>query len=184
MEHVKWQDKMNSIPIKEDANSAWREMEMLLNQHLPISEPTASSASLKIIVAKLASMLGYLLPVAAMITAGTYIIVPKIKENKRVTHSNTETPNKQKKTPLVKAPDTVSKQKDTLDRIIVVPDSLSRPILKPKPRKRVRVETPDTATKFNTKPKSRVRRVIDTVRKEDIPASPPSRARNRKIVKS
>lgn len=197
MEHVNWKDKMNSIPIKEDPDSAWKEMEVLLNQHLPIARPSASGVTMKTIVAKLVSMLGYVLPAAAMITAGTYIIVPKIKENKRVIHSNTEIPKKKKNTPLVKIFDTVPKQKDTLERVIAVPDSMPQPIVKPKARKRLPVKTSatqlepsttvkatDTVTKFNTKPKSRARRVMDTVRKEDSPANPASRARNKKIVKS
>ncbi len=128
MEHVKWQNKMNSIPIKEDVDDSWKEMEALLNHYHPVMEfTTASKGTLKVIIAKLASMLGYVLPAAAMITVGTYVITPKTSENKRTINSNTRAPKKQQiGTPLHQTPDTALKEKDTLSRLIVVSDSLKQ----------------------------------------------------------
>ncbi|MCJ0742214.1 hypothetical protein [Pedobacter montanisoli] len=77
-----WQTKIDSIPLPENSDQAWEDMEALLNTHYPVTEPVRTGGVLKIVMTKLFSMLGYVLPAAAMVTVGTYMIIPT-KDNEK-----------------------------------------------------------------------------------------------------
>ena len=68
-----WRKKLNELPVKEDADLAWSEMNKLLDEHMP--EPNSGNGATKIWGVKLVSLLGYILPAAAMIGGITYVSV-------------------------------------------------------------------------------------------------------------
>lgn len=68
-----WRKKLNELPVKEEADSAWVNMNKLLDAHMPANN--SASNTIKSFGAKLISLLGYIVPAAAMIGTVTYVSV-------------------------------------------------------------------------------------------------------------
>jgi len=83
-----WLKKLSKLPLKEDAGSAWAGMKDMLDAQMPVSHGgsggSGTAATTKPFVAKLASLLGYALPVAAAIGVTTYIVMPIVIKPKEV----------------------------------------------------------------------------------------------------
>ena len=66
-----WRKKLNDLPVKDDADMAWLEMNQLLDKHMPNSGGGGSGIK-KFIGAKAVSLLIYILPAAAMVGTVSY----------------------------------------------------------------------------------------------------------------
>ena len=85
--HKLWLKKLDQYPLKDDAASSWTEMQALLNEHLPINNEPASKKPGKFSGTTIVSMLGFVLPAAAMIGAITFVAVKHPFKNK-VSHKH------------------------------------------------------------------------------------------------
>ncbi|WP_295767558.1 hypothetical protein [uncultured Mucilaginibacter sp.] len=77
-----WRKKLNELPVRADADAAWLGMQKMLDVHLPVQPPaTTAPAVTKPLIAKVISVVGYVLPAAAMVGAATWFAVkPPIKQ--------------------------------------------------------------------------------------------------------
>ncbi|MVN90958.1 porin family protein [Mucilaginibacter aquatilis] len=77
-----WRKKLKELPVKTDADAAWLGMQKILDVHLPVQTPaTAAPAVTKPLIAKVISVIGYVLPAAAMVGAATWFAVkPPVKQ--------------------------------------------------------------------------------------------------------
>jgi hypothetical protein len=86
-----WLKKLSKLPVKEDAGSAWAGMKDMLDAQMPVSNTGNNSGgshgngsnggntvATKPFTAKLISLLGYALPVAAAIGVTTYLVSPVV----------------------------------------------------------------------------------------------------------
>lgn len=86
-----WLKKLSKLPLKEDAGSAWAGMKDMLDARMPVSNGGGKSdgsssggsngggtVATKPFAAKLVSLLGYALPVAAAIGVTTYLVSPVV----------------------------------------------------------------------------------------------------------
>jgi len=80
--HKLWLKKLDQYPLKDDAASSWKEMQDLLDEHLPISNELVSKKPGKFSGTTIVSMLGFVLPAAAMIGAITFVAVKHPFKNK------------------------------------------------------------------------------------------------------
>jgi hypothetical protein len=80
--HKLWLKKLDQYPLKDDAASSWTEMQALLNEHLPINTEPDSKKPGKFSGTTIVSMLGFVLPAAAMIGAITFVAVKHPFKNK------------------------------------------------------------------------------------------------------
>ncbi|QJD95862.1 outer membrane beta-barrel protein [Mucilaginibacter robiniae] len=71
--HKLWRKKLDSLPVQNNADSAWADMSKLLDEHLPAANTGAGNKLVKPFGTKLISLLGYIVPAAAMVGAGTYL---------------------------------------------------------------------------------------------------------------
>lgn len=86
--HKLWLKKLSELPLKEDADSAWAGMKDVLDKQLPVSSSaghggSAGSSAAKPFIAKLVSLVGYALPVAAAIGVTTYFVAPLVIKPKQ-----------------------------------------------------------------------------------------------------
>jgi len=120
--HKLWKKKLNELPVETDLDSAWSEMQSILDKNLPLSDLPKSEGLTKTIGDKIVSMLGYILPAAAMMVGLIYFFAKQPKAEKTI---NTKEINKNS---LLKAADTL-KEIDSAKSINIVPfqvkDSLS-----------------------------------------------------------
>lgn len=93
-----WLKKLSKLPLKEDAGSAWAGMKDMLDAQMPVSNVGGNSdgssnggsggdggggtVATKPFAAKLVSLLGYALPVAAAIGITTYLVSPVVMKPK------------------------------------------------------------------------------------------------------
>lgn len=85
-----WHKKLDNLPVKGDAASAWANMQQMLDAHLPVSGmPAASPVAAKSVVAKIVSMAAYVLPAAAMIGTATWFAVKPSAKQKITSKPNT-----------------------------------------------------------------------------------------------
>ncbi|ETZ19642.1 hypothetical protein [Pedobacter sp. V48] len=96
-----WKKKLNELPVDVDLNTAWSEMQSILDKDLPLADFPKGRTPVKTFTGKIVSMLGYILPVAAMIVGITYFT---IKSSKKEKPSITKHINKNS---LLKVPDTL-----------------------------------------------------------------------------
>ncbi|WP_214227045.1 outer membrane beta-barrel protein [Pedobacter sp. B4-66] len=89
--HKLWKKKLNELPVETDLNSAWSEMQSILDNSLPLRDLPKGDGLAKTIGNKIVSMLGYILPVAAMIAGLTYFATKQPKVEKSI---NTKQINK------------------------------------------------------------------------------------------
>lgn len=86
-----WLKKLSKIPLKEDSGSAWAGMKDMLDAQMPVSSSGGNGSNGgsggnagtgtvagKPFVAKLVSLVGYALPVAAAIGVTTYLVLPVV----------------------------------------------------------------------------------------------------------
>ncbi|NRF38750.1 outer membrane beta-barrel protein [Pedobacter foliorum] len=97
--HKLWKKKLNELPVEIDLNSAWSEMQSILDHNLPLSDLPKSDGLAKTIGNKIVSMLGYILPAAAMIAGLIYFTTKQPKAEKSI---NAKQINKNS---LLKTPD-------------------------------------------------------------------------------
>lgn len=97
-----WLKKLNQLPVKGDVNTSWANMKEILDLQLPVNPGqqtlgnqghqlpgnsiAGSSQAVKTLGAKIVSILGYVLPAAAMIGAVTYVSLPPAIKEKNVAH--------------------------------------------------------------------------------------------------
>jgi len=80
--HKLWLTKLNDLPLKDDENTAWADMEQMLDQQLPVSNSAAGTPAPKPAGTTLGSYLGYIASAAAMIGAAAYFIVNPPEQDK------------------------------------------------------------------------------------------------------
>ncbi|WP_183562787.1 outer membrane beta-barrel protein [Mucilaginibacter sp. SP1R1] len=78
--HKLWRQKLDKLPVKQDAGAAWANMKGMLDKSMPVSGVTARPV--KPLGAKLSSLLTYIVPVAAILGTGVYFLQLKHKTNK------------------------------------------------------------------------------------------------------
>lgn len=81
--HKLWLKKLNQYPVKEGAASSWAEMQALLNEHMPVNGGPNFKKPGRFSGSTLVSMLGFVLPAAAMIGAITFVAVKHPFKNKQ-----------------------------------------------------------------------------------------------------
>lgn len=72
---------MEELPLPGDPDTAWAEMQSILDKDPLLKSPEKGSPAAKIIGSKLATILGYILPAAAMISTVTYLVVKQPKHD-------------------------------------------------------------------------------------------------------
>jgi hypothetical protein len=77
-----WKKKLNELPVDVDLNTAWSEMQSILDKDLPMGDLPKGGDPVKTFTSKIVSMLGYILPVAAMIIGITYFTIKSPKKEK------------------------------------------------------------------------------------------------------
>lgn len=75
-----WLKKLSNLSLKEDSGSAWAGMKDMLDAQMPVSSSGGNGGTVagKPFVAKLVSLIGYVLPVAAAIGVTTYLVLPVV----------------------------------------------------------------------------------------------------------
>ena len=76
-----WLKKLSKLPLKEDSGSAWTGMKDLLDAQMPVSSSggnAGTGTAGKPFIAKLVSLIGYALPVAAAIGVIIYLLLPVV----------------------------------------------------------------------------------------------------------
>lgn len=84
--HKLWRKKLTELPLKEDAGSAWIGMKGMLDTQMPIHSGLGNAAGThvaKSLVTKIATLLVYVLPAAAMIGTTVYFTAPIITKQKQ-----------------------------------------------------------------------------------------------------
>jgi hypothetical protein len=115
-----WRKKLDNYPLKEDADASWAQMHGLLDEHLPVNGLSANKKPGKFFGSTVVSMLGFILPAAAMIGALTYVAVKHPFKNKEINkHHHYNITSKRLKGTI--AGDSLDKTSDTLK-----PDSATR----------------------------------------------------------
>jgi len=112
-----WKKKLNELPLDVNLSTAWSEMQSILDKDLPMGDLPKGGAPIKTFTSKIVSILGYILPVAAMIVGITYFTIkfPKKEKPSITKHIN--------KNSLLKVPDTlkdVESVKDTLSSNVTI----------------------------------------------------------------
>lgn len=77
--HKLWRKKLTELPLKEDAGSAWAGMKNMLDAQMPVNSGIGHAAGTHIAksaVTKIAALLVYILPAAAMIGTAVYFTAP------------------------------------------------------------------------------------------------------------
>ena len=97
-----WKKKLEELPVNLDANKAWSEMEQLLSQQMPLSNPANSSAAgkslaSKTIYSKITTLLVYILPIAVIVSAAAYLLIKNNEAKPKVINIQ-KTKNKQQDT--------------------------------------------------------------------------------------
>ena len=82
--HKLWRKKLDEHPLRENADTSWVEMQALLEQHLPANNEPGNTKRTKFFGSTVVSMLGFILPAAAMIGAITFVAVKHPFRNKPV----------------------------------------------------------------------------------------------------
>jgi hypothetical protein len=106
-DHKLWNKKLNELPVETDLNSAWSEMQSILDKNLPLNNLPKSEGLRRTIGNKIVSILGYILPAAAIIAGLTYFVTRQPKAEKTITTKQIN------KNSLLKTPDTLK----TIDSI-------------------------------------------------------------------
>ncbi|MEJ2882613.1 hypothetical protein [Pedobacter sp. GR22-6] len=111
--HKLWNKKLDELPVQENMDLSWSEMQSILDQQMP-QQPTnggtqTGGSAIKTIGSKIATMLGYILPAAAMVSIITYVALKEPAKPKDLKKSNPKSVLKQS---AVKTTD--SSHRDTL----------------------------------------------------------------------
>lgn len=106
-DHKLWNKKLNELPVETDLSSAWSEMQSILDKNLPLNNLPKSEGLRRTIGNKIISILGYILPAAAIIAGLTYFATRQPKAEKNITTKQIN------KNSLLKTPDTLK----TIDSI-------------------------------------------------------------------
>lgn len=107
-----WRKKLGNYPLKENADDSWAQMHGLLDEHLPVNEPSTDKKTGKFFGSTVVSMLGFILPAAAMIGALTYVAVKQPFKNHGHNKHHHATSKKAKS---IAAVDSLYKNIDTLN---------------------------------------------------------------------
>ena len=88
--HKLWSKKLDELHINEDIDASWAEMQSILDKTLPFHHHGAGNGggTIKTIGSKIVSLLGYILPAAAMISVVTYIALKEPRPEKPSTRVN------------------------------------------------------------------------------------------------
>ena len=165
--HKLWRKKLDELPVKGNANAGWKLMEQQLNAHLPVSNAVTGGGMVKPLVSKLIALVGYVLPAAAMVGVGAYVVVStgikhkqvnkKIKKTEYHVHNASDSSRKIQFNTI--AQDTLTaedaKEGDTVGQIAVYNSMYSKSInsLNYQPKdSSFNNNTKDAAAQHNTKP--------------------------------
>lgn len=107
-----WRKKLGNYPLKENADDSWAQMHSLLDEHLPVNEPSTDKKTGKFFGSTVVSMLSFILPAAAMIGALTYVAVKQPFKN---TGHNKHHHATSKKSKSIATVDSLYKSTDTLN---------------------------------------------------------------------
>jgi hypothetical protein len=107
-----WRKKLGNYPLKENADDSWAQMHSLLDEHLPVNEPSTDKKTGKFFGSTVVSMLSFILPAAAMIGALTYVAVKQPFNN---TGHNKHHHAISKKSKSIATVDSLYKSTDTLN---------------------------------------------------------------------
>jgi hypothetical protein len=113
--HKLWLKKLDQYPLKDDAASSWTEMQDLLNEHLPINNEPVSKKPGKFSGTTIVSMLGFVLPAAAMIGAITFVAVKHPFKNKVIHKHHYNKGSAKNITDSISAKDSVVETSPTLN---------------------------------------------------------------------
>jgi len=73
-----WKKKLDELPVNSDEGLSWGAMQTMLDKNMPIAAtPLSGGSAMKLIVKKVVSALGYVLPAAAIVAAVTYFALKK-----------------------------------------------------------------------------------------------------------
>jgi opacity protein-like surface antigen len=86
--HKLWRKKLNQYPIKDSADTAWAEMQALLDEHLPGGDVPGSKPA-RFLGGTIISVLSFVLPSAAMIGALTFAAIKHQPKKIKTEHKNT-----------------------------------------------------------------------------------------------
>ncbi|RZM22535.1 MAG: hypothetical protein EOO88_29125 [Pedobacter sp.] len=97
--HKLWLNKLNELPLKENADAAWKGMEQLLDQQLPVGNSPSGTPSPKPAGTTLGTYFSYIISAAAMVGIGAYFTlrtpeqskINKVAKDKNVVQSTTDT---------------------------------------------------------------------------------------------
>jgi|GEM_PF-3912249 len=97
--HKLWNKKLDELPVQENMDLSWSEMQSILDQQMP-QQPTnggtqTGGSAIKTIGSKIATMLGYILPAAAMVSIITYVALKEPANPKDLKKSNPKSVLKQ-----------------------------------------------------------------------------------------
>jgi len=74
--HNVWRKKLEELPYRGDTGKAWAEMNKILDEHMPaVQVVSGGGKAVKPFASKIISLLGIILPVAAMLCTITYFAV-------------------------------------------------------------------------------------------------------------
>jgi len=75
-----WKEKLDELPVNSDSGLSWGAMQSVLDQNMPLVNPPVDSGGMfKLMVKKIVSAFGHVLPAAAMVTAVTYMTMREPK---------------------------------------------------------------------------------------------------------
>ncbi|MGZ3872875.1 MAG: hypothetical protein ACXVJD_08145, partial [Mucilaginibacter sp.] len=73
--HKLWRKKLGQYPLKDAPDASWTEMQALLEKAMPAQDAGNPKKTGKFWGGTVVSMLGYILPAAAMIGAATFVVI-------------------------------------------------------------------------------------------------------------
>ncbi|MCR8560844.1 hypothetical protein KXD93_24515 [Mucilaginibacter sp. BJC16-A38] len=80
--HKLWLKKVNQYPVRDDADTSWADMRTSLDEHLPVNISPNKNRGGKSTGGTIVSVLGFVLPAAAMIGLVTFAVVKHPVKNK------------------------------------------------------------------------------------------------------
>lgn len=90
--HKLWNKKLDELPVQEDMDISWSEMHAILDQQMPQQATNGGTqtggSTIKAIGSKIATMLGYILPAAAMVSIITYVTLKEPAKPKDLKKNN------------------------------------------------------------------------------------------------
>ncbi|MEX8548224.1 MAG: hypothetical protein V5804_11540 [Mucilaginibacter sp.] len=84
-----WRKKLDELPVQQDSKSSWTNMKKLLDEHMPEIN-TVGRSSDKPFGTSIVSLLSYLIPLIAIISATVYFYVPQYMKPQNIQNQKTK----------------------------------------------------------------------------------------------